>query len=103
MQRMKSLGLIPLAVAAVATTVSAAAQAEYRCVKPALQEDQRACALAQRNAPDELRRFVAMSKQIYGLYFYDYVRDADQDRWLSARGKSATAEQPKAVKVSSAR
>jgi hypothetical protein len=103
MHRMTNPGWFPWAVAAVAATVSVTAQAEYRCDKPALQEDQRACALAQRNSPDELRRFVAISKRIYGLYFYDYVRDGDQDRWDNSQQKNAAAEQPEAVKVSTAR
>ena len=72
-------------VLAMAAGVSATARAEYRCGASALQEDRRACELAQRDSPDALRQFIDRTRGIYALYFYDYVTDADADRWETAR------------------
>ena len=72
-------------VFAMAAGVSATARAEYRCGASALQEDRRACELAQRDSPDALRQFIDRTRGIYALYFYDYVTDADADRWETAR------------------
>jgi hypothetical protein len=69
----------------MAAGVSATARAEYRCGASALQEDRRACELAQRDSPDALRQFIDRTRGIYALYFYDYVTDADADRWETAR------------------
>jgi hypothetical protein len=72
-------------VFATAAGASATARAEYRCGASALQEDRRACELAQRDSPDALRQFIDRTRGIYALYFYDYVTDADADRWEAAR------------------
>jgi hypothetical protein len=81
---------ISLAVAALAATVCIGAHAEYRCDGQPLPEEKRACELA-KQGPDELRRFVDRTRGIYGLYFYDYVRDADVARWHAA-GQSANPQ-----------
>ena len=74
---------ISFAVAALAATVSMGARAEYRCNGQPLPEEKRACELA-KQGPDELRRFVDRTRGIYGLYFYDYVSEADASRWHGA-------------------
>src|SRR5690349_79297 len=66
---------------AVVAGVSLAAHAEYRCASPSSQEDRRACELARQDSADSLRHFIQRTSPIYGLYFYDYVRPADFDRW----------------------
>jgi len=78
-----------LTVAVVAAGVSVAAHAEYRCTSPSSPEAQRACELARQNSADALRQFVQRTSSIYGLYFYDYVRPADVDRWQAARRDDA--------------
>jgi hypothetical protein len=69
---------------------SVAAHAEYRCAPPSSPEAQRACELARQYSPDALRQYVQRTSSIYGLYFYDYVRRDDFDRWeAAARGDAA--------------
>jgi len=76
---------LSIAVAALAASVSMGAHAEYRCAAPPTQEDKRACELAGVDRPDELRLFIQRTSPIYGLYFYDYVTEADVGRWYSAQ------------------
>jgi len=80
-----STGSILALIAVMAASVSLPAHAEYRCGSPSWQADVRACELARRDAPDQLRLFIQRTSPIYGLYFYDYVRAADFDRWEAAR------------------
>jgi len=75
---------ILFAIAALAATISATAQAEYRCNAQALPEEKRACELV-KQGPDALRIFIEATRSIYQLYFYDYVTQADFDRWDAAR------------------
>jgi hypothetical protein len=84
MRTPKQSSLIPFAVAALATILSATARAEYRCNAPAWPEEKRACELV-KQGPDALRLFIERTRSIYGLYFYDYVTQADFDRWETAR------------------
>jgi hypothetical protein len=88
---------ISLAIAAVATIVSATARAEYRCNSSALPEEKRACELV-KQGPDALRRFIDRTRTIYALYFYDYVTEADWARWDAAR---RTAQAPSSVGIAS--
>ena len=74
---------ILFAIAALAATISATAQAEYRCNAQALPEEKRACELV-KQGPAALRIFIEATRSIYGLYFYDYVQQADFDRWDAA-------------------
>jgi hypothetical protein len=76
---------ISIALAAFAASVSMGAHAEFRCKAPAEHEDVRACELARMDRPDELRLFIQRTSVIYGLYFYDYVNEADFNRWDAAR------------------
>ncbi len=69
---------------ALVAGVSVAAHAEYRCASPSSPEAQHACELARQNSADALRQYVQRTSSIYGLYFYDYVRPADFDRWEAA-------------------
>jgi hypothetical protein len=80
MRTSKRSSPILFAVAALAATISATAQAEYRCTAQALPEERRACELV-KQGPDALRIFINGTRGIYGLYFYDYVTQADFDRW----------------------
>ena len=95
-----------LLVAAFAA-VSLAAHAEYRCTDPSSQEDRRACALARQDSADPLRHFIQSTAPIYGLYFFDYVKAADFDRWEAARrddaASSVAGRRDGAEKVASAR
>jgi hypothetical protein len=50
-----------------------AAIAERKCDNPRSTIDQRACAKAA-EGPDALRRFVARTQTIWGLYYWDYAR-----------------------------
>jgi hypothetical protein len=84
MRTPKQSSRIPFAIAAFATIVSATARAEYRCDGPTLPEEKRACELV-KQGPDALRIFVDRTRGIYGLYFYDYVTEADRERWDAAR------------------
>jgi hypothetical protein len=85
MRTSKKSSRVPFAIAAFATIVSATtARAEYRCERPALPEEKRACELV-KQGPDVLRRFVDRTRTIYQLYFYDYVTEADWNRWDTAR------------------
>jgi len=81
MVNLKRFDLLPLAMAVTAAAICATARAEYRCDAPATPEDDRACALARTGSPDGLRQFIQRTQSVYGLYFYDYVREADIDRW----------------------
>jgi hypothetical protein len=72
-------------IVVMAASVSLPAHAEYRCGSPSSQTDVRACELASHDAPDQLRLFIQRTSSIYGLYFYDYVRTTDFDRWEVAR------------------
>jgi hypothetical protein len=74
---------------ALVAGVSVAAHAEYRCAPPASPEARRACELARHDSGDALRHYVQRTSSIYGLYFYDYVRPADFDRWETARRDDA--------------
>ena len=85
MKTSKPMRRLSLAAATLAAGVSLSAHAEYRCKAPPTLEDARACELAKRAGPDALRRFIQRTSSIYGLYFYDYVADADVDRWSTAR------------------
>jgi hypothetical protein len=80
-----STGSILALIVAMAASVPVTAHAEYRCASPSWQAEMRACELAKRNAPDELRLFIQRTSPIYGLYFHDYVTAADFDRWETAR------------------
>jgi hypothetical protein len=83
--------ILALIVAMAASVpVTAHAQYRYRCGSPSTPEDLRACDLVKHDRPDELRRFVQRTSSIYGLYFYDYVRPADFDRWEAARQEDRT-------------
>jgi hypothetical protein len=84
MRMSKQSSWIPLAIAASASIVSATARAEYRCDASAWPEEKRACELV-KQGPDALRLFIERTRSIYGLYFYDYVTQADFDRWETAR------------------
>jgi hypothetical protein len=83
--RFGATGSILALIVAIGASVCAPAHAEYRCGSPPSQEDRRACDLARRDAPGELRHFIQRTSAIYGLYFYDYVRPDDFDRWETAR------------------
>ena len=85
MKTSKPLRRISLAAVTLAAGVSLSAHAEYRCKAPPTLQDARACELAKTAGPDALRRFIQRTSSIYGLYFYDYVADADANRWSSAR------------------
>jgi hypothetical protein len=77
---------ISIAVAAFAASVSMGAHAEYRCKAPPTAQDVRACELVRVDRPNELRLFIQRTSSVYGLYFYDYVTQADTNRWDVARG-----------------
>jgi hypothetical protein len=77
---------ISIAVAAFAASVSMGAHAEYRCNAPPTAEDVRACELARVDRPNELRLFIQRTSSLYGLYFYNYVTEADTNRWDVVRG-----------------
>jgi hypothetical protein len=83
--RFAATGATLNAILALIAAVSVPAHAEYRCGSPSLQEDRRACELAKRDAPDDLRRFIQRTSSIYGLFFYDYVSGADFNRWEAVR------------------
>ena len=70
---------------AMAAGVCAVAHAEYRCTSPHAPADRHACQLAAQNNADGLRHYVQRTASIYGLYFYDYVKPADFNRWHAAR------------------
>jgi hypothetical protein len=76
----KQARLISIAVAAFAASVCIGAQAEYRCNTPPTPEDKRACELLRTDGPDALRWFIQRTRSIYGLYFYDYINEADVHR-----------------------
>lgn len=80
-----STGSILALIVAMAASVPLTAHAEYRCVSPSGQENVHACELAKRAAPDELRLFIQRTSPIYALYFWDYVTEADSDRWATVR------------------
>ncbi len=85
MKRSKQTRRISFAVAAVAASVSVGAHAEHRCKAPPTPEDERACERAAMDRPYELRLLIQRTSSIYGLYFYDYVTEADVNRWDVAR------------------
>lgn len=85
MKTSKQVSGISIAVAAFAACVSMGAHAEFRCAVPPTPEDKRACQLARVDRPDELRLFIQRTSPIYGLYFYDYVTEADVNRWYVAQ------------------
>jgi hypothetical protein len=80
-----STGSILALILIMGASVSAPAHAEYRCGSPSSPADARACGLAKHDGPDDLRHFIQRTSPIYGLFFYDYVRAADLDRWEVAR------------------
>jgi hypothetical protein len=80
-----STGSILALIVTMAASVPMTAHAEYRCASPSSPEAARACELVKHDTPDELRRFVQRTRSIYGLYFYDYTRPADFERWETAR------------------
>jgi hypothetical protein len=89
MRMSKQSSRIPFAIAAFAMLAGATARAEYRCDARALPEEKRACELV-KQGPEALRMFIDRTRGIYGLYFYDYVTEADFDRWHAAsRGGEA--------------
>jgi hypothetical protein len=51
----------------------AIAHADYKCTNPNGSIEQRACAIAAAG-PDALRRFVERTREIYSLYYWDFVR-----------------------------
>jgi hypothetical protein len=79
-------------VTVMAASVSAPARAEYRCSPPSLPQDRNACELAKRDTPDELRRYTDPTRNLFGLYFYDYVSAADLDRWAAGQDKMARSD-----------
>jgi hypothetical protein len=85
MKTSKQARRISFAVATLAACVSMGAHAEFRCNLPPAPEDKRACELARIDRPDELRLFIQRTRSIYGLYFYDYVTEADVNRWYAPR------------------
>jgi hypothetical protein len=91
MKTSKPVRRISLAAVTLAAGVSLSAHAEYRCKAPPTAQDARACELAKTAGPDALRRFIQRTSSIYGLYFYDYVADADANRWSTA-GRSDEAQ-----------
>jgi hypothetical protein len=103
MRTVKQPNWIPLAVLAVAAMTSGAARAEYRCAAPGLllYGEVRACELASRDSPRALIHFVNRTQGTYGLYVYDYVRDADVERWETA-GKKAAPDEPTVAKAARA-
>ena len=82
-------GPIRALTVALVAGVSVAAHAEYRCAPPSSPQAQRACELARQDSGDALRHYVQRTSSIYGLYFYDYVKPADFDRWETARRDDA--------------
>jgi len=90
METSKQTRRIPLAVLAFAALACAAARAEYRCDAPQGQEEQHACDLAKQGSPDALRLFIQRTAPIYGMYFYDYAKPADFDRWEAAQRRTDT-------------
>ena len=50
-----------------------AAHADFKCASPNGSIEMRACAMAAAG-PDALRRFVQRTRNIYGLYYWDFVR-----------------------------
>ena len=82
-------GPIRALTVALAAGVCISAHAEYRCTPPSSPEAQRACDLARHDPADALRHYIQRTSSIYGLYFYDYVRPADFDRWETARRDEA--------------
>jgi hypothetical protein len=66
-------------LAASALLFAAPADAAPRCDTPRHPVDLRACDIAQQG-PDALRRFVARTQIIYGLYFWDYTTPEAIDR-----------------------
>lgn len=50
-----------------------AAHAGYKCTSPSGSIEMRACAIAA-TGPDALRRFVERTRNIYGLYYWDFAR-----------------------------
>jgi hypothetical protein len=83
MKTSKQARYISLSVAAFAASVGMSAHAEYRCDGQPLPEEKRACELV-KQGPDALRQFIDRTRGIYGLYFYDYVSEADTSRWHAA-------------------
>jgi hypothetical protein len=75
---------VSFAVAVLAASLSSGARAEFVCNAPSTPEDKRACELARQDRPDELRLFIQRTSSIYGLYFYDYVTEANVNRWTAA-------------------
>jgi hypothetical protein len=89
METLKLSSWILAAIAGFAALGSTAAQAEYRCAKPAALTygEVRACELARRDTPAALIHFVNRTKGIYGLDVNDYVSVADVDRWETSKQK----------------
>ena len=86
-------GSILALIVATAASVSTPARAEYRC--PAqFPDERRACELAKRDTPDELRRYTDPSWSYHGLYFYNYVSDADWQRWAAHSDRMARSNAP---------
>jgi hypothetical protein len=83
MKTSKQARYISLSVAAFAASVSVGAHAEYRCDGQPLPQEKRACNLA-KQGPDALRQFIDRTRGVYGLYFYDYVTEAEASRWHAA-------------------
>ena len=66
-------------------------EASFRCSTPGLLTlwEKRACELARQDTPDALIHFVHSINRIgAGLYIYDYVGNADAERWEQARQKT---------------
>lgn len=89
---------LPALLAVAAGALPGAARTEYRCAKPQFPADLRACELA-RTGPDQLRRFVDLTRAIYRLNFYDYVNEADLARWDAERGAADNVARNEAGRV----
>lgn len=100
-----TMKLIRLATAALlATGVSAAAQAEYRCDPAPTWADRAACEAAAQG-PTELRRTVqSMNYLRLNMRFEDYVNDATAQKWAQAKPETQVAEKKEdaSLKVASA-
>ena len=64
--------------------VSNAFATTKRCQAPGSIADRVACEKA-KESPEALRRFVARTQSIYGLYYWDYMSAADLDRHYARR------------------
>lgn len=80
--RFNSWSRVP-ALILLALTASAA-QATARCETPTHPVDRVACAKA-KESPEALRRYIQRTQPIYMLYFWDYMSEADLERYHARR------------------